>query len=178
MDASPTPTPKQARTVACPDCGEHFSPRGIAAHRRMRHNLRDVPNTNGHSNGRDHSAYEAAIVARLLAPSLDRLALVLERMDARLGALERANAPTIDPQEPPVSALEANLNAVIEEIDRVKVEASRMSSMWGGTPQTDEQRELEKTAYMHLGTLRRQQARLLFDLQDLKGQPARIDCIE
>ena len=38
--------------------------------------------------------------------------------------------------------------------------------------------ELEKTTYVHLGELRRQQAKLLFDLQDLKGERERIDCIK
>jgi hypothetical protein len=173
IEPATTHTTREPRLVACSDCGESFVARGIAAHRRMKHGVREI--VRPASVDPAVVSAIAALVGRDLAHSLGRIVQALERIDGRIAALELRITPAGDDGE----ALEAHLQAVINEIERVKSESAKLSSTWGGRPQTEEQRALEQTTFMHLGTLRRQQAKLLFDLQDLKGEPGpRVDCIE
>lgn len=174
MEDASIHAPLPARQVLCPDCGESFVPRGIAAHRRMSHGLKDAPLP---SSRRALSAQDVAVlISRELSPQYDRLHLALVRIEARLAAVENRLLPAAVFDG--ARELEKHLSAVISEIDRVKAESAELASRWGGVAQTEEQRELEKTTYIHLGALRRQQAKLLFDLQDLKGDRERIDCIK
>jgi hypothetical protein len=174
MDDAFVHAPLSTREILCPDCGESFVPRGIAAHRRMKHGLKDAPLPSAR---RALSAQEVAVlITRELSPLYDRLNLALVRIEARLAAIENRLLPAAVFDG--ARELEQHLSAVISEIDRVKAESAELASKWGGVAQTDEQRELEKTTYVHLGALRRQQAKLLFDLQDLKGDRDGIDCIK
>ena len=175
IQPTPTPATREPRLVACPDCGESFVRRGIAAHRRMRHGVRELPRPAATEADPALVSSIAALVARELAHTLGRIVQAIERIDDRIAALELRITPAGDDGE----ALEAHLKAVVAEIERVKAESAKLASAWGGRPQTAEQRALEQTTFLHLGTLRRQQAKLLFDLQDLKGESGpRVDCVE
>jgi len=176
MDDTVLRSTHSERLIPCPDCGESFVPRGIAAHRRMKHGLRDAPLPS--TGRRALSAQEVAVlITRELAPFYDRLNLAIVRIEARLAGIENRLLPAAV-LDGAASELEAHLSSVISEIDRVKAEWAQLASNREGVTPTEEHRELEKTTYITLGELRRQQAKLLFDLQDLKGERERIDCIK
>ena len=167
MSDEPISPGRQERFLECPECGEHFAPRGFAAHRRMRHGI--TP--------------DAAVE---LAGTLTRIATVLERLDARLAAEESGTSkddgsPSADPDEvraalPSRSArttagklLEQGLRDVMDEIARVKRQTESQLSQGAGLPKTEEQKVLERTAFQVLGTLRRRQADLIYRMQSETG---------
>lgn len=159
MSDAPISPGRPNRYVECPECGEHFAPRGLAAHRRMRHGI--TP--------------EAAIE---LAETLTRIASVLERLDARLGenatpaeAVEEAQSAPL-PARPMSAAgrlLEEGVRDVLAEIARVKQETELQIRHVAGGPLTDEQKRLEQTAFQALSELRRRQAELIYRLQTQTG---------
>jgi hypothetical protein len=76
------------------------------------------------------------------------------------------------------SALKRNLEAVLNEIARVRIEFEREVHKWGGAPTTDEQRDREHTTNAELGRLRRQQTEILYRLAQLGTDDSPIDlCI-
>jgi hypothetical protein len=174
MSDAPISPGRPERFLECPECGERFAPRGFAAHRRMRHGI--TP--------------DAAVE---LAGTLSRIAAVLERLDERLAAEEKAGEPKAstggpedgvargtDPEAiraalPSRSArttagklLEQGLRDVMDEIARVKRETDTQISRHG-QPMTEEQKVLERTAFQVLGTLRRRQAELIYRMQTETG---------
>jgi hypothetical protein len=171
MSDAPIIPERPPQQVPCPECGVGFSPRGIAAHRRMRHGV-------------------ASVAANELGTTLTRIAEALERLEARLGPASpppvapdpRSDKEAIDP--PPalpsslgarateLRILERSLREVLNEIARVKSDTERQIAEWGGRVPTDERRALEQTSYQRLGTLRRRQASLLFRLQEARGEDA------
>jgi hypothetical protein len=175
MDVHPLPTDRAARHVACPECGELFVPRGIAAHRRMRHGVIAAPAPG------EVAAPLPAPLARAaddggerLLGALERIACALESLDRRIAAGALA-APTAA-RGPEPGTLQASLDAVLEEIERVKQEAREQVSRWGGKPTNEEQRALEQTTFQRLGSLRRRQAGILFRMQE--GEPGtQPDCV-
>ena len=171
MSDAPISPGRNERFLECPECGEFFAPRGLAAHRRMRHGI--TP--------------DAAVE---LAGTLSRIAAVLERLDARLAAEEtpetsgttQDSAPrTTDPDTvraalPSKSArttagllLEQGLRDVMDEIARVKRETERQIRRTRGEQMTEEEKVLERTAFQVLGTLRRRQADLIYRMQTETG---------
>lgn len=165
------PSVEPQKLVDCPECGESFAPRGIVAHRRMRHGL--APET-----------------ATELAGTLSRIASALERLDARLSSNSafappkqdpvdavppplpngRANGSPNRPPEPgsplePGRPLEDGIREVLAEIARVKKETERSLAALGDRAPTEEQKKLQQTAFQALATLRRRQADLLYRLQ-------------
>lgn len=171
MSDAPIIPERPPHQVECPECGGIFSPRGISAHRRMRHGV-------------------APAAANELSATLARLTEVLERLESRLdpGSTRseaegsRSDTETIDP--PPalpsslgarateLRVLERGLREVLTEIARVKTETERQIAAWGGEAPSDEQKSLEQTSYQRLGSLRRRQASLLFRLQEARGEDA------
>lgn len=171
MSDAPIIPERPPHQVPCPECGGNYSPRGISAHRRMRHGV-------------------APDAASELRATLTRIAEVLERLESRLEegrSPADANAPRSDakPIDPPpalpstsgarateLRILERGLREVLNEIARVKTETERQIAAWGGEAPIDEQKALEQTSYQMLGTLRRRQASLLFRLQEARGEDA------
>jgi len=157
--------------IPCPECGEGFAPRGIAAHRRMRHGV-------------------APVAVSELGATMQRIAEALERLESRLGPRQSqsdarsvpSDAEGIDP--PPalpssprsraseLGVLERSLREVLTEIARVKSETERQIASWEGQAPSEERRALEQTSYQRLGSLRRRQASLLFRLQEARGEDA------
>ena len=164
MTDEPILPERHKRLVECPECGEGFSPRGIASHRRLRHGV-------------------AAAPAGEIGVTLTRIANVLERLDAKLAG-EPSSAVGSATEPPPalpamaqsrtleMRILERTLREVLGEIARVKEETERQIAAWGGSATTEEQRILRQTSFLQLGTLRRRQASLLFRLQETRGDDA------
>lgn len=185
MDTALPANGRDTRHVACPECGELFVPRGIAAHRRMRHGVVTPAGPFQVAAPLPSSPARAEEESRLLA-AFERIARAVESIDARLaarapvilGAPIAPAAPVGQIGQPDTAALEASLNAVLAEIERVKAEAREQATRWGGVPQNEEQRALEQTTYVRLGQLRRRQAGILFRLQEGDEQgPGLPDCI-
>ena len=179
MDTALPANGRDTRHVACPECGELFVPRGIAAHRRMRHGVVTPAGPFQVAAPLPSSAARAEEESRLLA-AFERIARAVESIDARLAARAPAApaAPLGHVGQPDTAALEASLNGVLAEIERVKAEAREQATRWGGVPQNEEQRALEQTTYMRLGQLRRRQAGILFRMQEGDDQgPGLPDCI-
>jgi hypothetical protein len=166
MSDAPISPGRPERFLECPECGEPFSPRGIVAHRRMRHGI----------------GPDAAVE---LAGTLTRIASVLERLDARLSA-DRAEtaeaariagtdpidriAPALPSSRPGTSTerfLEEGLREVMAEISRVKRETEVQIGHAAG--KTEEQKQLEQTAFQVLASLRRRQAELIYRMQTETG---------
>jgi hypothetical protein len=159
MSDAPNTPDRTPHEVACPECGESFSPRGIATHRRMRHGT-------------------APAAVEELGTTLTRIAEVLERLESRL---EPAAATKERPAAPPVplgeratdlGVLERGLHDVLNEIARVKTETERQIAACRARAQSEEQKALEQTSFQMLGNLRRRQASLLFRLQEARGEDA------
>ena len=160
MSEAPLPPVEPQKLVDCPECGESFAPRGIVAHRRMRHGL--APET-----------------ATELAGILSRIASALERLDARLssnGAFAPPKQDPVDAVPPPLPnngrsngspgrPLEEGIREVLAEIARVKEETERSLAALGDRAPTEEQKKLQQTAFQALASLRRRQADLLYRLQ-------------
>ena len=164
MSDAPFSPGQQNRILACPECGEAFAPRGLAAHRKMRHGI----------------GPDAAVE---LAGTLSRIASVLERLDARLSS---DPAPTAQPEAPhapagiepsredsgrltPGQLLQQGLHDVLAEIARVKRETEEEIRKVAGQGLTDEQRQLEQTTFQVLSELRRRQAALIYRMQTESG---------
>ena len=158
MPQTSIPDGRPERLVPCPECGRGFVRRGLAAHRRMRHgataatasDLRPVNET-------------LACLRRVL----ESLAGVLERMDARLVRIESARAQ--EPVAPGTGALERGITEVLAEITRVKEETDRQLEAWGGRARTQEQKDLEQTAFFRIATLRKRQASLVYRLREFQA---------
>ena len=155
MSDAPISPDRPNRNVECPECGEEFAPRGLAAHRRMRHGI--TP--------------EAAIE---LAGTLTRIASVLERLDAKLAGGPATEDVPEEPKAPLPSRsraveLEQGVREVLAEIARVKRETEQQLGHVAGSPLTDEQKLLERTAFQALSELRRRQAELIYRMQSESG---------
>jgi len=171
MSDAPFSPGQHNRILECPECGEPFAPRGLAAHRKMRHGI----------------GPDAAVE---LAGTLSRIASVLERLDARLSTDPPAStttpeAPRVTPAGEPAAAratssansgpltpgqlLQQGLHDVLEEIARVKRQTEDHIRRVNGTPMTDEEKALERTAFQALATLRRKQADLIYRMQTETG---------
>lgn len=177
MSDAPFSPGQHNRILDCPECGEPFAPRGLAAHRKMRHGI----------------GPDAAVE---LAGTLSRIASVLERLDARLST--DPPTPTARPEAPsaavasepaavratpstdsgaltPGQLLQQGLHDVLEEIARVKRQTEDHIRRVNGTPMTDEEKALERTTYQALATLRRKQADLIYRMQTGSGASDTID---
>ncbi len=171
MSDAPFSPGQHNRILDCPECGEPFAPRGLAAHRKMRHGI----------------GPDAAVE---LAGTLSRIASVLERLDARLStdpptstarpetphaaqtgepAAVRAASSSDSGRLTPGQLLQQGLHDVLEEIARVKRQTEDHIRRVNGTPMTDEEKALERTTYQALATLRRKQADLIYRMQTESG---------
>ena len=124
-------------------------------------------------------APEAAVE---LSGTLSRIASVLERLDAKLSDAKAAEAtardaaeevaapfPSRNQVEAPGKILEDGVRQVLAEIARVKQQTDAQLASLGERTLSDEQRQLEKTTFQTLSSLRRRQAELLYRLQTEGG---------
>lgn len=176
MDTAPPANGRETRHISCPECGELFVPRGIAAHRRMRHGVVAPSGPFPIAAPLPSSTARVDEGSRLVL-AFERIARALESIDERLAARAPAAVESAA-REPDPASLEASLSGVLAEIESVKNEAREQASRWGGTPQNDEQRALEQTTFLRLGQLRRRQAGILFRMQESGDQGSGLpDCI-
>lgn len=167
--------------LACPECGRMFVPRGLAAHRRMRHGPGSPPETDP---GTKSGAMDTVAIAR----ALDDLARAVGQLDARIDRLLDSRmdpllaAPEPAPALPTRSAstpsakesLERELDALLAEIARVRTEGV------GALVQASEgEAATEHELRLRLGKLRRRQTSILSRLREIDGDPGaeELDCL-
>ena len=128
--------------VSCPDCGGMYLPRGLASHRRQKHGEAPAsaapPKPAGESEG----------------GALTRVLATLERIEARLERIE-AGAGRIAPD----NLLQLRLDEVLAEIRAVQAERVATEGEW-----EDERR---RACDLELGRLRKVQAKVLYELDEL-----------
>jgi hypothetical protein len=168
-----------ALQVACPECGVLFSARGLAPHRRMRHGTIAVRTTTIEPAPALPSEKVMQTIDFLpqLVRAFDEMLALLRRLEGHVVELERvrqrelANGASSNSNgEAAARALEQALNDVLTRIARIEADA-RKNTM-GGAPNAPEeaQKQLEETTHRQLGKLRKQQARLVFQLRELRGE--------
>ena len=168
----------EANRVACPECGETFSSRGLPGHRRMRHGTFIVrtPAAEPSSVLPADKTQQGIEYLPQLVRAFDELLGLLKKLEVHLVRLDEArervflNPPPCN--ETLARSLEHSLGDILAEIARVEADARKRTSNWGGSPLNAEQKQLEETTYCEIGKLRRQQAHLLFRLRELRGQDA------
>jgi len=172
----PLPQVRTERLAPCPECGESFVPRGLAAHRRMSHGVASSrAATNGQANGSDMLTVIESLAC--LRRVLESLSGVLGRMDERLERLENSQADAVRAMKGS-GALEHGLEEVLAEIARVKQETDRRLAEWGGTARTAEEQALTVTSFTKLAELRKRQASLVYRLRELKaGESGDAACL-
>jgi len=167
-----------ANRVACPECGESFSSRGLPGHRRMRHGtfIARTPSTEPSSVLPAEKARQGVEYLPELVRAFDELLALLKKLEVHLVRLDEArervflNPPPCN--ETLARSLEHSLGDLLTEIARVEADARQRTSSWSGTTPNAEQKALEETTFCEIGKLRRQQAHLLFRLRELRGQDA------
>ncbi len=131
--------------VPCPECGRHFHRRGLASHRRQKHGR-----GGSHGNpGKSEGPWE-----RVLAS----LARIEERLD-RLEGRGESDPGEAEGREASSQALRLELEEVLATIRAVRAERMAIEGEWA-----DERR---RACDLELSRLRRRQARLLFELEEL-----------
>ena len=180
MAESPNTTSSSVDKLACPECGREFTRRGLAPHRRMSHSIAPAPALPA------PSAADVNVIAEI-ARTIDTLSRTVEQLDQKVDrVLHASTAATSEARAADLgdatlamkSALKRNLEAVLNEIARVRIEFERELHKWGGVASTDEQRGREHTTNVELGRLRRQQTEILYRLSQLGTDDSPIDlCI-
>ena len=173
-------SPSGVRTeasAACPECGQSFSRRGLAAHRRMRHG----------AGARQEQVVAADVPGPLpalprvddnaaIARALEAVAVAVMRLEARLDQVIAVGrtVPVVVPTPVPAAtapampkfsdkdALERELCTVLAEIARVRENCE---------PATSERPAADDDVHAQLGKLRRRQASILARLLQLDGDP-------
>jgi hypothetical protein len=142
--------PTDSRRVACPECGQEFSPRGLAGHRRQRH---------GAGVQAPLPAPISPSVAHQLLSALQLLGGAVADIESRMRAMESAASRREAPADE-LGRLERELAAVLEDIACVQRLAAVAGAAASG-PHADE-----------LARLRREQALRVFRIDELKqGAP-------
>ncbi|MCP3916686.1 MAG: hypothetical protein GY711_14115 [bacterium] len=140
--------------VECPDCGLMFSTRGIAGHRRLKHDVVAVQSSSSASLAR--SERNGRLASTEVSATLTTLCSWLQRVESRLANMEAlALAPALvgasgehgGPQDDEIVELRKELGSVLEDIAEAKQEA--------------EVAEDDTDAQKRLGELRLRQAQIL-----------------
>lgn len=154
--------------VACPDCGERFAPRGLAAHRRARHPAAERTGKGPVSGRRPAARAEAAeetspAAVRVLADALERIETRLGRIEAAAAGDRAARALRPSTREE-VEVLLVALEDVMDRVAREVVRHRELRASWGGEPQSSDELSSDREARQRLGRLRREQVALLHRL--------------
>lgn len=143
----PPPLTRPSQKVPCPDCGRSFHPRGLASHRRQKHGGAE----------RSHPTPTGSPTEPLLAV-LERIEARLARLETRLADLPRGEALEAGPPEPD-TAMRARLEEVLAQVRAVRAEREAVEGDWA--------EERRRACDLELSRLRRDQARLLYELDEL-----------
>ncbi len=140
--------------VACPDCGQSFSPRGLSGHRRMRHGLRPAPALPREPN---RAVEGISAIMNALAGLQD----AVERIELHLAARQN---PLARPEtaEEEIARLDHELSELLQHIDRMKRTGLASTTIQLGSSESAQRSTFE------LAQLRRNQARLVFRLEELR----------
>jgi hypothetical protein len=145
--------PDPSRRTACPECGQEFTTRGLAAHRRQRHG------TGVQAPLPAQAPVSAATVKDILS-ALQLLRGAVERIDEHIRTAEAYAAQKETPDEE-ARRLEHELALLLEQIVRIHHLAAAGGVDVTIAPMSDE-----------IARMRREQARLVFRLDELKqGTP-------
>jgi hypothetical protein len=167
-----------APQVACPECGILFSARGLAPHRRMRHGTIAVRTTTIDPAPALPSEKVMQTIDFLpqLVRAFDEMLALLRRLEGHVVELERvrqrelANGASSNNGEAAARALEQSLHDVLIRIARVEEDARKHTTGGATNAPEEAQKLLEETTHRQLGKLRKQQARLVFQLRELRGE--------
>lgn len=145
--------------VPCPECGQEFSPRGLSGHLRLRHGLRPPPALPRQEN-------QAPDATPAILNALVALQDGLERIELHLASVPKEHGATESPEQE-AQRIERELTQLLQRI--VLVKQTGLAS----TTIRDPSSEVEKRGSMELARLRRDQARLVFRLEELRsGTPS------
>ena len=149
---------KSTRQV-CPDCGQNFSARGLSGHRRLRHGLspRSALPRESDRASEGITAIMGAVVG---------LQDAVLRIEHQLSSLRNAPAPVETPADE-AARLELELADLLQRI--VLLKQTGLAATTIRRPVS----EIEERASLELAQMRREQARLVFRLEDLRsGRPS------
>lgn len=138
-----SPSTTSPNKVACPDCGDHFQPRGLASHRRFKHSI-------GSLMGAGLGKTEVRV-----RDSLEAICRALDRLDTRLDRLEHVSHGT-SVKDGQLGVLNSELGSLLSEITSVQTEHDAVEGV------EEEARIRRRECHQELGRLRLRQARLLF----------------
>lgn len=139
--------PPEARRVPCPECGQEFSARGLPAHRRQRHGAgvqAPLP-----------SSVPESMASQLLS-ALQLLGGAVANIDERMRVMETSSSRKETPAEEQ-QRLERELAELLQEVSRLQRTTASLHPDGEAGPLIEE-----------LGRLRREQARLVFRIDELK----------
>src|SRR5262245_18574758 len=153
---------KTLRT-ACPECGEQFTPRGLSGHRRLRHGVSPAPAS---ALPRDSELVTEAITAIMSAivGLQDAVLRVEQRVIAIRNVAVQAESPAAESER-----LSKELSDLLHSIARLKQTGLAATTI--RRPASD----AEKRASQELARLRREQARVVFRLDELRNGKASDD---
>jgi hypothetical protein len=148
------------RQVPCPDCGQVFTPRGLSGHRRQKHGQWPASALPARRDPTDQSI-------STIVEALAHLQATVERMEQQLVRLQEQKAQRETPNQEE-ARLSGELALLLERIGRVE-RARRSAAELASDPAV---RAEFLTTAAALGRLRRDQARLIFRMDELrKGEP-------
>jgi hypothetical protein len=145
----------------CPDCGEHFSARGLSGHRRLRHQIMVAPAL---PRDPDRTAESLAAIMNAIVGLQDDVL----RIEQRVIALDN-EATRSESREAEATRLEKELEALLLNIATLK----RTGLAW--TTIRRPASGAEELATLELARLRREQARIVFRMQELQQGVASDD---
>ncbi len=150
---------KTKQQVACPDCGQAFSARGLSGHRRMRHGLRPAPALPRETNRAVEGISSIMNALAGLQDSVERIEL---HMAAWQNPLAKAETP-----EAEIARLNRELAELLQHIERMKRTGLASTTIRLASSESAQRSTFE------LAQLRRNQARLVFRLEELRhGVPS------
>lgn len=141
-------------SVLCPECGQSFSARGISAHRRQRHGLAPAP-------ALPRAAEEGNASLSTILDALSSLQETAARLESKLNSLEGV----IDARETSAAEtarLERELGQLLLCIAHLK------SAGLASTKVRAQETAAEQHASLELARMRRDQARIVYRLEELR----------
>jgi len=141
--------------VVCPDCGQSFTARGLSGHRRQRHGLAPAPALPGATSERAKDQLPAILDA------LSTLREGMARLERQIAARDSAGQKPETPAEE-IGRLEHDLEEVLVCISGLR------SSGLASTNLRVSASEPEQRASRELARLRREQARIVYRIAELR----------
>ena len=149
----------ESKTLSvCPECGEQFTARGLSGHRRLRHGVTPAPALPSYP---DRVTEGITAIMNAIVGLQDAVLRTEQRVIAMRHMAPQAETPAAE-----MVRLKKELGELLESIALLK--QTGLASTTIRRPAT----EAEVHATLELARLRREQARLVFRLEELRsGRP-------